>query len=97
MCIKCRGSKEHQGFWPFFYRYQKFQSKNESQRAAAEGEGKLMCAVSVLFSQPIIDSDKSKTSGKFGLPTRYDKSYRINFVIKPPQKDSTKGKGKINF
>ena len=93
---KCRGSKEHYGFWPFFYRYQKFQSKNESQRASTEEEGQLVCTLSVLFSQSfIIDGNKSKSSGKFGLPTQYDKSYRINFVIKPPQKDRTKGKGKI--
>lgn len=52
----------------------------------------LICAVNESFSQPLIDSDKSKSGGKFGLPTRYDKSYRINFVIKPPQKDSKRGK-----
>ena len=67
------------------------------QRAVTEGEGKLICAINEAFSQPLIDSDKSKSGGKFGLPTRYDKSYRINFVIKPPQKDSnSKRKGKIN-
>ena len=56
-----------------------------------------MYAVSVPFLQSSKDSGKSKPTGKFGLPARYDKSYRINFVIKPPLSNSAKGKGKSIF
>lgn len=95
-----RGSKEHHGFWPFFYRYQKFQSKNKSERVCSEGEGRVtrLCSPrsSRTFTTTLGNDRKSKVTGRFGLPTQYDKSYRINFVIKPPLRSNAKEKGMFN-
>lgn len=52
-----------------------------------------MCICLTLSKNPLEGNNNSKPRGKFGLPAQYDKSYRINFVIKPPLKDNSKGKG----
>ena len=103
-----RGSQEHSNFWTFLHRYVQFTSRHSRSAAESLSSGSSSSTKGKGKGRSLTSEEAGPSSEdvtpKFGLPTTYDRSYRIGLSVMPPdlayrlrgvqEKRREEGKGK---